>query len=1287
MSEVKSKIPFDHIVVTSPDQKAAEAALCGPLTKISCPSSTITSTCDPMNTRMGSGGGTIAALDHVSSSSKEKEKTVLIIHAGGESSRCPTQMSLGKAWTTIPCISDEMENPTSLLISSLSHLLQNIPTGSVIVAASDVLLSFHNTDSNNDLDESEPICFDKFKDQNIVLGVTVPAPISTATNHGVFVFKNDDDDDDKSKVRPISHFLQKPSIEELKQHCDNENAWVDTGVVIFLPKAAKMLRSMAQNQLTMCTRGGLEFMFQTQHGKQAENETCYELYAFAKKSTLRIELYSHFMLALSTDGDKPNNEDFSKRKTAYINDHLSVNKNEPNAALLGCIYDNFSKFELQACTVPNGKFIHLGTSLELMEFMMNGTTENTTAKSGGNHPSTKCHEFGQRIGLAKRSKTLLNFLKCSDSSVVCNTIVTNKYSIKDRKNYDSYHIIEEMSVMEHCALMVPPPTDHLYLEQKSDVPQSNNHHFRLKIGSNCLISGIRGTINETVSIPSNMCLQMIPLKTDWQRMNISSNDERLSTDQKSYYVYLYLSVLDNIKNCGTFYDIPFSDFLKYGQISIEDLWDTSSSDESQRTLWNAKLHPVITFSNDNNNNNNNNFDKIDFQWDHLEWVGLLKARVATADPIKSKREQKSFQKWMSLRRLSLSEIRSAADALKEFQYRDKISNKWFPFHLQLTNARLILEQRRHVSFSNELFNYCTSQNTEVSPYYISNDNLISVFRMIEDIACINIYERQYDISSRALMVLAGLFYDLNQHNTKLVGSIDDLSVLSNSAEQVKESIDKIQFLSSDDKSRTIACVNLFSIWNTDLFDQKISNSCNFYTLLRTCMNQLEEVASALTDLCCRSCSIDERKPFDKWVIASAPARVDLSGGWSDTPPISYEFGGAVACLAVQVNKKRPLLCRCRKLLGQKGVILSTESRNIETGMLEHENRVSLNKISDFSDFRNPNAACTLLKCALIYLGLVSLEDIFESNHNDDSQLLQCRLRNFCASENDLGLEIISTSLLPLGSGMGSSSILSGCILSSIATCVEVDMMGRRVVKRVNDNEKTFSYVDLTHAVLAVEQLLTTGGGWQDQIGGLIGGLKLGKSQNNQVPLEISVKRGIISDDVAKILNERIHLVYTGTPRLAKNILQNVLHRWARRSPEIVETVGNLVEGAADAFDAFESGDISRLGKLMSAYWDHKKIMAGNCSEPDCVRDALQSFQREELIHGGTLAGAGGGGFLVLLSREGVSSQKLKQVLKMVDNPLSNLGTWYECTIDMDGLRVWPLMNSTSNESYDISWHM
>lgn len=43
-----------------------------------------------------------------------------------------------------------------------------------------------------------------------------------------------------------------------------------------------------------------------------------------------------------------------------------------------------------------------------------------------------------------------------------------------------------------------------------------------------------------------------------------------------------------------------------------------------------------------------------------------------------------------------------------------------------------------------------------------------------------------------------------------------------------------------------------------------------------------------------------------WVEAHSPARIDLAGGWSDTPPICYEQGGAVLNIAIKVWDK--LIC-------------------------------------------------------------------------------------------------------------------------------------------------------------------------------------------------------------------------------------------------------------------------------------------------------------------------------------------------------------------------------------------
>ena len=63
----------------------------------------------------------------------------------------------------------------------------------------------------------------------------------------------------------------------------------------------------------------------------------------------------------------------------------------------------------------------------------------------------------------------------------------------------------------------------------------------------------------------------------------------------------------------------------------------------------------------------------------------------------------------------------------------------------------------------------------------------------------------------------------------------------------------------------------------------------------------------------------------QWVVAQAAARIDISGllftmrganeagGWSDTPPITYEHGGAVTNAAIIIDGKRPIGARARRI--------------------------------------------------------------------------------------------------------------------------------------------------------------------------------------------------------------------------------------------------------------------------------------------------------------------------------------------------------------------------------------
>ena len=234
------------------------------------------------------------------------------------------------------------------------------------------------------------------------------------------------------------------------------------------------------------------------------------------------------------------------------------------------------------------------------------------------------------------------------------------------------------------------------------------------------------------------------------------------------------------------------------------------------------------------------------------------------------------------------------------------------------------------------------------------------------------------------------------------------------------------------------------------------------------------------------------------VVATCPARLDLSGGWTDTPPVCYEMGGKVVDLAIKVDDKKPIGC---KVIRKPELCISI--------MLDNGNKVEVVSIKDLEDYCNPSSPGALIKCCLLASKIVSI----------DGPKLEDQLSQICGG----GLDIYLWSDLPQGSGLGTSSILAGCCLASCWSAVSL----------------SYTRSDLVHAVLVVEQLLTTGGGWQDQVGGLHPGLNLGTSEATD-QVYVATRPAQVSSDMIQQLNSRLILMFSGKPRLAKNLLQNVI---------------------------------------------------------------------------------------------------------------------------------------------------
>jgi fucokinase len=94
------------------------------------------------------------------------------------------------------------------------------------------------------------------------------------------------------------------------------------------------------------------------------------------------------------------------------------------------------------------------------------------------------------------------------------------------------------------------------------------------------------------------------------------------------------------------------------------------------------------------------------------------------------------------------------------------------------------------------------------------------------------------------------------------------------------------------------------------------------------------------------------------VEARCPARLDLAGGWTDTPPICYEQGGRVVDLAIQVDGKKPIGCLATRV-EETGVTIR----------LSHGETLAVRSRADMADHCSPTAPGALAKCCLLAAGL------------------------------------------------------------------------------------------------------------------------------------------------------------------------------------------------------------------------------------------------------------------------------------------------------------------------------
>jgi galactokinase/mevalonate kinase-like predicted kinase len=366
---------------------------------------------------------------------------------------------------------------------------------------------------------------------------------------------------------------------------------------------------------------------------------------------------------------------------------------------------------------------------------------------------------------------------------------------------------------------------------------------------------------------------------------------------------------------------------------------------------------------------------------------------------------------------------------------------------------------------------------------------------------------------------------------------------------------------------------------------------------------------------------------DEIVWARAPARLDVGGGWTDTPPYSLEHGGCVVNAAVNLNGQPPIQAYARVI----------DKPVIHISSIDQGERTEITNFDELLDFRKATSSFALAKAALALSGLSP-----ERNGGNKNTSLKKVLERFGG-----GIELTTLAAIPKGSGLGTSSIMGAVILAAIER-----IMGRELSQR-----------QLFHSVLRLEQALTTGGGWQDQIGGVIDGVKMIVTEPGFVP---NARIHYVLPDVLdpKANGGCSLLYYTGVTRLAKNILQQVVGRYLNRQRDTMATLKQIHTITEEVTDALIRKDIATFGHLVDVAWQLNKQL-----DPNSSNDEIELlFERvRPFIYGAKLLGAGGGGFMLMICKSAEDALSVKEMLEA--EPPNERARFFDFDISNEGLTV------------------
>ncbi|HEY3416443.1 MAG TPA: galactokinase [Armatimonadota bacterium] len=237
-----------------------------------------------------------------------------------------------------------------------------------------------------------------------------------------------------------------------------------------------------------------------------------------------------------------------------------------------------------------------------------------------------------------------------------------------------------------------------------------------------------------------------------------------------------------------------------------------------------------------------------------------------------------------------------------------------------------------------------------------------------------------------------------------------------------------------------------------------------------------------------------------------------------------------------------------------------------------------------------------------------VEDVRQLQHDLAREAL-------CAHGIHDAIEIASVADIPAGTGVGSSS----CYLVGLLNCIRTYL------------QRPVPLQELAEEACRIElDILQQPIGKQDQFMAAFGGLtELHIGRSGDVTVQpVPLPAYSVADFIANT-----QLYYTHVRRNAVDILGDQNRALLQGGGTVEDSLLRILDLGHRISEAIRTADFDRFGELMHEHWMAKRMLSSKVTLPRM--EDLYDYVREEYgVLGGKIAGAGGGGFLMLYCPRG-----------------------------------------------------